>query len=509
MTDPVPLIGTAASLARLWAGALALVMLCACGGGSGGEATVVTPPPPPPVTPPPEDPPPEPPPTGGIDRSGISLGLITGFGSVFVNGVEYETDSASIVIDGVAASESDLAVGQLVAVTGTIADDGLTGQATQITFDDDAQGAISAIDLSAGTLEVLGQRIITDASTVFSNDISPPELAGLLVGDVVQISGFADTLGSILATRISRASVGGELEVRGLVSNLDQASMRFNINALVIEFSMAVLEDFDGEPIANGLLVEAKGDALSASGELIATRIERESAFASGGDGELGEIEGLVSRFVSIEDFDLAGIPVRGDASTQFENGTAADLAVGVRLEVEGEFVGGVLVAREISVRVDSDSEVAGFVEAIDTAANSLRVLGITLITSPQTQFEDQLGDSNQPFGLADLDSGDFVEVRGAEASDGGNTVLLSRLERDEPEDELTLEGALDTVDDPLLTVLGVAVETNAQTDFEDAFDNTISASEFFAMAAAGVRVKIRLQDQGGTLLAEEVEFED
>ena len=56
-----------------------------------------------------------------------------------------------------------------------------------------------------------------------------------------------------------------------------------------------------------------------------------------------------MTRFVSIEDFHVAGRPVTTDAHTRFEDGVAGDLAVGVRIEVEGLLnTAGVLVAREI-----------------------------------------------------------------------------------------------------------------------------------------------------------------
>ena len=91
-------------------------LAAACGGGSSGGST-----------PPPNDDPGGP--VGGIGRTGIAQGPISTFGSVVVNGVRYDTSSASFTINGETGSESDLEVGQVVTVSGTIDDNGVDGSA--------------------------------------------------------------------------------------------------------------------------------------------------------------------------------------------------------------------------------------------------------------------------------------------------------------------------------------------------------------------------------------------
>ena len=59
--------------------------------------------------------------TGRVATSSTTVGTITGFGSVFINGVEYETDSSEISTDdNDNASESDLQVGMIVSLTGSV-----------------------------------------------------------------------------------------------------------------------------------------------------------------------------------------------------------------------------------------------------------------------------------------------------------------------------------------------------------------------------------------------------
>src|SRR5215475_569346 len=75
---------------------------------------------------------------GGIQGSGFRvlhlIGRITGFGSIYVNGVEYFTTHANVTIDGRPGTESELQAGQIVMLEGAVNDDGRTGEARQVEF---------------------------------------------------------------------------------------------------------------------------------------------------------------------------------------------------------------------------------------------------------------------------------------------------------------------------------------------------------------------------------------
>jgi hypothetical protein len=77
--------------------------LVACGGGGGGSST-------------PENTTPD---TPAPTETTIAQGVVTGFGSVIVNGVHFDVSAASINVDGNSQVESDLGVGQLVRITGS------------------------------------------------------------------------------------------------------------------------------------------------------------------------------------------------------------------------------------------------------------------------------------------------------------------------------------------------------------------------------------------------------
>jgi hypothetical protein len=70
------------------------------------------------------------------------------------------------------------------------------------------------------------------------------------------------------------------------------------------------------------------------------------------------------------------------------------------------------------------------------------------------------------------------------------------------------LRGPATNVAQPNLTVSGVTVTTDNQTEFRGDEGGSITASEFFT-AAPGREVKVRGTRVGNAVLAERIEFED
>lgn len=447
----------------------------------------------------------------GIDGGGspapvattiVSVGTITGFGSVIVNGVRYDTAGATISVDGNPGSESDLAVGQVVAIRGTLDSGGTTGVATRIDFDDIVEGPISAIDTVAGTFTVLGQLVRTDSGTSFDDDISPASLAGLSVADTVEVTGFILADGSVNATRISLKPASAGLEVTGIASNVTATT--FEINSLTVDYSSAMLEDFPGGAPENGQLVEAKGMNVNASGVLLATSVEFEGNNFGDDDVDQVEIEGFITRFVSATDFDVEGVPVTTSAQTAFENGALADLALNVKVEVEGNFnTAGMLVADKIEFKISGDVRVESLVESVQ--ANQLTALGITITVNASTRLEDKSSADLEPFNLSNVSVGDYVEVRGYEDSGG---IVATLLEREDFDGEVALRGVVDSVASPDFTILGVTIQTDGATEFRDENDLLIGAAVFFNQAL-GLTVEAEGELLNGTIVADEVEIED
>ncbi|MFK8016417.1 MAG: DUF5666 domain-containing protein [Gammaproteobacteria bacterium] len=487
--------------------ALALLsFLSGCGGGSGGDPAIAPLAPPPPVA------------QKGIEGGGIVSRFGANFSSVTVGDTTYDTTSASLVVtvDDQVATLMDINLGNIVRVTATTVDDGVTATAMQINQINDLEGPITAgsIDVDAGTFEVLGQIVRVVATTLFDSDISPPSLAGLADGDAVEVSVQPDGNGAYTASRIERDDDAGDFEITGVVSALDSVALRFNIGALVVDYSSATLEDFGSGMIADGDTVEVEGNALDANGVLLATKVENETPGFTGADGDFGSFEGFVTRFVSITDFDVDGFPVTTTAQTVFDDGVASDLALGVRVEIDGSLdANGVLVATKVDFEDAEDNaqiEVEAPVEAVDAAASTVTVLGLTVFVDGSTLIKDDTDANLTPFTLADLMVGDYVEIKAYFDTASANRLTAVLLERDDDDDgEVSIEGPASAIAQPNLSIAGVAIATVGNTEFEDINDLPISADAFFGSISDGDLVEADGAWDGTTLTADSVERED
>ena len=438
----------------------------------------------------------------GLGVQSVSVGTITGFGSIFVNGVEFKTTSSTIRVNGASSSESRLRVGQVVTVTGTVNSDGKTGTATTVEFNAKVEGPIASVNVAGSSFIVLGQTVRVDANTSFDNGNGGPlTIADLLAGRVVEVSGFTNAAGDILATRVELQSANTESHISGAVQTVNTNSRQLTVNGVTIDFATATLSNFPSNrnPQA-GDLVEVHGGAPSAPSVVTATRIEFRTA-VSGGNGNGGEVEGLVSRFASATDFDVNGTKITTDANTQFSGGTAASLALNVRLEVEGKFnTAGVLVATKIEVRSAVSLRVKALVDSVTAASNTLSVFGVSVTTNTNTRFDDKSNNRVSPFNLAAVRVGDYVEVRGT--ASGATGIAATLLERNDVDVKRLLMGAVSAQAAPNFTMLGVTIQTNSNTNFN--FSGGSSAT-FFVPATIGRIFEVEGTQSGAFLIATKI----
>lgn len=172
----------------------------------------------------------------GLGGTGI-VGVVTGFASICVNGVEVEYDATTPVARGGQASPiSELAVGQLVALQARGVGDQL--RAGRIEVLDAAVGPLTAVDVASGRFEVMGQ-----AATA----IERGDLQGLAVGDWVRVSGQRLASGDIRVTRVQRAAAG-----RAVVSGPYASSGAAGVRVGTTPVTLSVLPQglVEGEEIA-------------------------------------------------------------------------------------------------------------------------------------------------------------------------------------------------------------------------------------------------------------------
>jgi hypothetical protein len=281
-------------------------------------------------------------PTAGIDRGGVRTpvsveGAITGFGSIVVNGVHYELASAQVRMDDAPATEADLRLGQVVTISGDREESTDRASASTVTFSSNVQGPLAAVDTAAGVLTVLGQTVVVNADTVFDLGARAPAIGSLSVGEALRVSGFVGASGSITAARVEQRPAAATLRVAGRVARLDRSAARFDINALSVSYAAAVVVDGfpTGQP-SDGDEVVVTGSVLAPGGALLATTLVRQPTVVTRRVGDEFEVEGLITRFVSSRDFDVAGVRVTTTASTLYEHGNAGTLALDLKVHVSG-----------------------------------------------------------------------------------------------------------------------------------------------------------------------------
>ena len=447
---------------------------------------------------------------GSPSASASAFGTITGFGSVSVNGIRFETANATITIDGRPGVQSDLSVGDVVLVKGRLDDSEINGTADSVSFDDNVEGPISSLNPLADTFVVLSQLVRVTAGTSFDASIQPGSLNGLSPGDIVEVTGLVNSTGVIEATRIERKPAGGQLEVTGLVSTPSSGTSQFNINSLVVDFSSAMLLSFSSGSISEGDLVEVKADGLGGAGELIATQVELKSGQLDGDQNDRLELEGFITRFLSATDFDVAGFPVITDEQTVFEGGAATALNLNIIVEVEGTLnASGTLLASLVGIHRPRDVRATAVVDSVSAGGNSFVMLGIPVNVDRLTRIEDKSTRDIEPFGLGQLAAGDYVTVRGTEFPAGSGQILAARLEREDIDTATLLQGFVTDFTEPTVTILGVRIETGSETLFQDQNDSQVPSTEFFGALTAGALVTAKgVEIAAQAIAATEIGFE-
>lgn len=411
--------------------------------------------------------------SGTGSAPGSTIGVVTGFGSVYVNGVKYETGSSSFDIDGQSGAESDLAVGQVVTLNGSVNADGVTGTATNISFADNVEGVVisTALDVNGvGTMNVMGQNVtVTDTTRFESEVVSIADMASISAGNLLEVSGYSQGDGNIIATHIEvkAASFSGqEMEVKGLVANLATGAQSFNIGSLVVEYGSATM-DLEGKTLANGLYVEAKTVSALSGSTMTASKVEIE------GDGDMdidvaeGEeikIRGPITE-VGADYIIVNGQTIYFDANTEGEDGVdLGSLSVGMSLEVEAYMsADGRLVAMELENEQEDAYEIRAHLQAVNPANNTITVLGQSIQVNNATMMVDDRDEGYTPvrrFSLADLTAGQWIEVKFYR--DQAQNLLATKLERDDDTataGEFKLEGLVESVSASSFSIGGIAVD--------------------------------------------------
>ena len=448
--------------------------------------------------------------SGGADLAGIggsgfiSTGTVTSFGSVFVNGVEFETTSSTFEVEDTIGSQQDLRIGMVVQVSGSINPDGISGTATHINYGDDLEGPVSNIVTNVGirSFTIFGITVeISEADTAFEG-VSFSSIAN---GNVLEISGYYDQNDKLQASYVELKSVDSNafsvFEIKGKISGLNVNS--FQLQRVNIDASAANFNDLPNG-LQNGQLVEVKG--RFSNNTINAMEVKGQDSLNEGAEVE---IEGLITRYVSNSDFDVNGQAVNASNANFSPSGLSTTLKAGMKLEVEGNVSNGILIATKIEIRGGS-AAVSAKVATIDQTNNrfSVEVISgqpeVVVQLSTATLLEDKLGNDDNLL-LSELRVGDFVEVRGFESA--VDTITATRVKREGLKDT-ELQGVVTADTATSFTVLGVTYTVDLSTSYDGAGNKaSFMALPGYMLDQAVISIMDNNDPADG--IADEIEIED
>ena len=361
--------------------------------------------------------------TGGTGAAALSFsaGRIAGFGSIIVNGVRFDDAAARVVDDdGVGHDRGDLKLGMQTRVqAGPVTTDAAgvpAAKATAIEFGSQVRGPVQAIDVAGATLVVLGQSIKVDAATVFDGFASG--IRSVAAGNLVEVYAFFDKATSTYtATRIELKASLVDYKVVGVVAALNTGAKTFSIGSATIGYGSVPAAALPA--LADGVVVRVHLQKAQQGTTWIATTLASDVP-----EGAETEIEGFITDFTGSNRFKVGGVAVDASApGVVFKSGSAAQLANGVRVEIEGVTRAGVLTASRVDVKTsgggDQQFELHGAVEAVNRSAQSFVLRGTTVTYGSGTRFDDGTA--------ANLAVDAAVEARGM-LSATGNQLVAARI---------------------------------------------------------------------------------
>ena len=282
---------------------------------------------------------------------------------------------------------------------------GTPSSSEDLTVSGTVNSYVSLASFNVGTQKV-------DASNARFDHGSP---LALVNGISVTVEGVM--IGNVLvATEIKLPASAAmmEDELKGFVTAVGTAGTIF-VNGSAVDVSTAVITGGTLAQLIVGAEVEVHG--VLVAGKFVASRVHIEDAGHSTSALGQAEIKGVISAFVSLSGFLVAGQQV--DASTALiEDGTVASLVNGATVEVEGTVVAGVIKATRVELKRASAApspstppppsgsasfEATGSVSAF-VSLSSFRVSGVMIDGSTAT-IEDGT--------VADIQNGATVEVKG------------------------------------------------------------------------------------------------
>jgi len=380
---------------------VAVAVLVACGGGGDGMGS-------------------SPPGSGGEGAQTVASGTLTGLGSIYVNGIEYDDSAARITDDfGNVQSASALKLGMQVQLTGKdpTTSTGM-GNAGTIVFSSNLEGPVDSTDTAASTVTLLGQTVGVNANTVWDSALTNG-LAGLAAGELLKVYSLYDgATNRYIASRVEPDAGVTRYKLRGAVSNLDTVAKTYTVGPTKIDYSgLASVPD----GLADDMIATAELQTTVGANGWIATGLQLHNNGLPGNHVNV-HVRGMIADESSPASFTLNGWPVDASGAT-FPSGQDG-IVEGASVQVDGIVTNGAVIATTVDLQVPGghhgmDFQVHGPIDGINANRQTFVLRGTLVSYAGDVAFT---GGS-----ASDLKVGTKVLVQGKIAGDG-NTVQAVKI---------------------------------------------------------------------------------
>lgn len=442
-----------------------------------------------------------------LTQNATSSGVVSGFGSVYVNGLRYVTENSNILSNGVESDEAALKVGMKVVVNAHQSS-ATEGTAFEVKYLADAIGEIEAIDLAAPSISVLGQTYLITSATKLDEVI----FNELRESMVVELSAFENANGSFTVTYLTIKDDFSEHQLTGRVSKLKARDKTFFIGELLVNYGGA---DVDGS-LYDGSTVSLKNDIGLIASEFNADEVSVQGMLLVIG-GTL-TVSGIVETKKEVDEGTVIKVDGRNFLLTNeadFSQGDVENLRVGDQVNliatiIESEQQYPYYPINNIRVELANEISLEGIVQS--ATGSSFTLFGQEFTVDSYTLYEDNSEQELRYFTFSDIAIGDRLDIDAYELNDISISRKVERKETGTSEqDTYEIEGVVDSIDVdlPSFSVKGINVLVDADTEFEDALGNSINQEVFFQTIVKGDEVEVETYyTVDGLLVALEVEID-
>ena len=349
-------------------------------------------------------------PIGSGGTGSYTSGPVSGMGSIIVNGIRYDVETAVVSDEaGAAVSRSNLKLGMFVEIEGdalTTGSSNDTGTAKTIRVVSDFVGPVEGYVDGATTFRIWGRTIQLNVKTVMDANIQN--------GDVVAVYGLLGPSG-YTATRVERVSSTDSFKITGKVASWNHAD-RFSLGVKNFEYTSGQLPAGFGEDI--WVRVKVARMPLVTLAMLEPLPVESVSLVTNRASvAESARLDGRIGLGLSGGQFVVNGVTVNTNGLS------VSGLDPEARVSVRGRLVDGVLVATAIVVKSDDDSdqEIELFGYPTSFSAGQLTVRGVAVVYDGSTNV-----DSN----VLPINTSKCLEIRGTQYN-SNHQLVATRIKLD------------------------------------------------------------------------------